>query len=101
MNSGICGSKMSWPSMFKEDGNPISTEAFRDGAAHVDSLKVWGADYLRNSGFAFSSSDEMVGSLLKFSAGKLELGGQAATAHAKDLSTTGAKVRDWLKRAAS
>ena len=101
LNSGICGSKMSWLSMFKEDGNPISTEAFRDGAAHVDSLKVWGADYLRNSGFAFSSSDEMVGSLLKFSAGKLELGGQAATAHAKDLSTTGAKVRDWLKRAAS
>jgi hypothetical protein len=101
LNSGICGSKMSWLSMFKEDGNPISTEAFRDGAAHLDSLKVWGAEYVRNAGFSFSSSDELVGSMLKFSAGELELGGQAATAHAKDLSTKGARVRDWLKRAAS
>jgi len=101
LNSGICGSKMSWLSMFKEDGNPISTEAFRDGAAHLDSLKVWGAEYVRNAGFSFSSSDETVGSLLKFSAGALTLGGQSATAHAKDLSTTGARVRDWLKRAAT
>ena len=62
---------------------------------------MWGADYLRSAGFSFSSDDTMVSSLLSFSAGELTLGGQAATAHAKDLSSKGAKVRDWLKRAAS
>jgi hypothetical protein len=101
LNSGVCGSKMSWLSMFKEDGNPISSQAYIQAAAHVDSLKVWGADYLKSAGFSFSSSDQMVASLLKFSAGELELGGKAATAHSKDLSTRGARVRDWLKRAAS
>jgi hypothetical protein len=92
---------MSWLSMFKEDGNPISSQAYIQAAAHVDSLKVWGADYLKSAGFSFSSSDQMVASLLKFSAGELELRGKAATAHSKDLSTRGARVRDWLKRAAS
>lgn len=101
LNSGICGSKMSWLSMFKADGNPIASQEFIDGAKHVDSLKVWGAEYLQSAGFAFKSSDELVGSLLKFSAGELELGGQTAKAHTRDLSTRGARVRNWLKRAAS
>lgn len=101
LNSGICGSKMSWLSMFKEDSNPISSQEFINGANHVDSLKVWGAEYLQSAGFSFKSSDRLVGSLLQFSAGELKLGGQDAKAHTRDLSTRGAKVRNWLKRAAS
>lgn len=68
LNSGICGDKMVWLSMFTSDdhhqGSEILPEQFKKGSEHLDALKPWGADYLDNCGFSFDSSDEFIKKLL-------------------------------------
>ncbi len=66
LNSGICGDKMVYLSMFTDGGRQISTNEFKQGARFIDNLKPWGAEYLGNSGYSFRSSSQMVGQLLTF-----------------------------------
>lgn len=67
LNSGICADKMHFLSMFKDDQSVITQSQFDAGCQHVDSLKVWGSDYLGSTGFRLSSEDDVVAGLLKFS----------------------------------
>ncbi len=106
LNSGICGNKMSFLSVFRDSPNPISSEDFLAGAKHLDSLKVWGASYLQNAGFNFTSSDELVGKLLQFSAGSITddaVGDEpiSRTFHPKNLNSTKAKAWNYITRVAA
>jgi hypothetical protein len=65
LNTGICGDKMHFMKMFKDDDSVITQAAFDDGCRYVDGLKAWGSDYLKDSGFGFSSSDPVVKGLLQ------------------------------------
>lgn len=65
LNTGICGDKMHFMKMFKDDDAVITQGAFDDGCRYIDSLKVWGSDYLKDAGFGFTSSDPVVKGLLK------------------------------------
>jgi hypothetical protein len=96
LNSGICGDKMIYLSMFRSEDAPITSAEFRAGTRHLDSLKVWGADYLRSVGFKFSGSTEMTGKLVQFALGQSAVG----EAHAANL-TGGAKAWDWVRRFAT
>jgi hypothetical protein len=96
LNSGVCGDKMIYLSMFRDTDTPIKPEEFMAGARHLDSLKVWGVDYLKAAGFSFRGNDEMSGKLLQFSAGKAAIG----TAHPKNLEGA-AKVWDYARRFAT
>lgn len=64
LNSGICGDKMRFLKVLKDDSNVISQDAFNRGVRFVDNLKAVGADYMNNSGFTFSSEDKVVQGLL-------------------------------------
>jgi hypothetical protein len=64
LNSGICGDKMVYLSMFNSQRQVIDSTAFLKGAEYIDSLKVWGSSYVSDCGFAFSSSSEFVGKLI-------------------------------------
>jgi hypothetical protein len=96
LNSGVCGDKMSYLSMFRDNDAPISSEEFLAGAKHLDSLKVWGVDYLKAAGFAFKGTDEMSGKLMQFTYGKAAIG----KAHPKNLQGA-AKVWDYTRRFAT
>jgi len=65
LNTGICGDKMHFMKMFKDDDTVITQAAFDDGCRYVDALKAWGSEYLKDSGFGFTSSDPVVKGLLK------------------------------------
>ncbi|SAK86361.1 hypothetical protein AWB81_04435 [Caballeronia arationis] len=67
LNSGICGDKMHFLAMFKDDDAVIGEAEFQAGCKYVDDLKVWGSTYLSDAGFSFASEDNMVKSLLEFS----------------------------------
>lgn len=96
LNSGICGDKMTYLSMFRNSPDPITSDEFLAGAAHLDSLKMWGADYLKSAGFAFKGNTEMVGKLVNFSYGNAAIG----SAFEKNL-TGHAKRWDFFKRMAT
>ncbi|VXB13547.1 conserved hypothetical protein [Burkholderia sp. 8Y] len=72
LNSGICGDKMHFLAMFKDDETVISEAAFASGCRYIDGLKIWGAEYLSDSGFTFKSKDPMIQSLLKFAVSHTE-----------------------------
>jgi len=65
LNSGICGDKMHFLAMYKDDDSVISQAEFTAGCRYVDSLKVWGTSYLKDAGFSFGSDDKVVEGLLK------------------------------------
>jgi len=65
LNTGICGDKMHFMKMFKDDDSVITQAAFDSGCRYVDGLKVWGSDYLKDCGFGFTSSDPVVKGLLQ------------------------------------
>lgn len=65
LNTGICGDKMHFLAMYKDDGAVISQAEFNAGCSYVDSLKVWGTDYLKDAGFGFASEDKVIQGLLK------------------------------------
>lgn len=83
LNSGICGDKMVYLSMFKEDQSIISTAEFQAGVEHLDSLKVWGVKYLGDTGFSFGANDAMVGKFLQLAKGG---GDGVLKAHQENLS---------------
>jgi len=64
LNSGICGDKMRFLKVWKDDGDVISQDAFSRGVVYVDNLKAVGADYMSKSGYTFSSEDKVVQGLL-------------------------------------
>lgn len=64
LNSGICGDKMRFLNMFKNDSDILSESEFKAGCGYVDSLKVWGSSYLKDCDFSFSSKDGVVAGLL-------------------------------------
>jgi len=72
LNSGICGDKMTYLSLYKDNGAIVTTAEFQAGCAYIDSLKPWGADYLKSCGYSFNSSDSFVGSMLTFAGGHKE-----------------------------
>ncbi|WP_244817545.1 hypothetical protein [Caballeronia sp. Lep1P3] len=72
LNSGICGDKMHFLAMFKDDATVISESQFASGCRYIDSLKVWGTEYLNDSGFTFKSKDPMIQGLLKFAVSHTE-----------------------------
>jgi hypothetical protein len=80
LNSGICGDKMLFLAMFKDDSSIVSQTEFDAGVRYVDSLKVWGTDYLKDSGFAFASGDPVVTGLLKLATSHSEQTGRAGKA---------------------
>ena len=64
--SGICGDKMRWLRMF--DGTSVITQKeFKKGVNFIDGLKSYGAQYLQEANFKFSSRDALVGSLINYS----------------------------------
>jgi hypothetical protein len=68
LNSGICGDKMHFLAMYKDDETIVTQAEFTAGCKYVDSLKVWGSSYLGDAGFAFKSDDAMIKGLLTLAA---------------------------------
>lgn len=66
LNTGICGDKMRFLKMFKDDSHVVSQSEFDRGSTYVDGLKVWGSKYLDDAGFSFSSKDGLVSHLIEF-----------------------------------
>jgi hypothetical protein len=74
LNSGICGDKLTWLSLYDSDRDianetPEATVArfqskYNAGVEFLDSLKVWGDKYLSSAGYKFSSSEAFVNNLL-------------------------------------
>jgi len=65
LNSGVCGDKMHFLKMYKDDNTVVSQAAFSAGASYVDDLKIWGSKFLDDAGYSFSSEDPVVAGLLK------------------------------------
>jgi hypothetical protein len=65
LNSGVCGDKMHFLKMFKDDNAVITQAAFNAGVGYVDELNVWGSKFLGDAGYSFSSEDPVVTGLLK------------------------------------
>jgi hypothetical protein len=80
LNTGICGDKMHFLQMFKDDNHVISQSEFDAGCTYVDGLKVWGSEYLGNAGFSFASDDKVVSGLLKLAKNHKEEAGAAGKA---------------------
>lgn len=60
LNTGICGDKMRYLSMFSAGGRLISSDHFLHGARYLDSLKPWGAKYLDDAGFSIRSGGDVL-----------------------------------------
>ena len=80
LNSGVCGDKMHFLKMFKDDTAVITQSAFDNGCRYVDDLKVWGAKFLDDAGFSFSSQDPVVTGLLKLAQSHSKETGKAGKA---------------------
>jgi hypothetical protein len=75
LNSGICGDKMVYLSMYhvlspsvvpSPDYYRSIWPEFNKGVKYLDSLKAWGVTYLNKCGYMFYSADDFVESLLRF-----------------------------------
>ncbi|WLQ13601.1 hypothetical protein O5O45_28130 [Hahella aquimaris] len=64
LNSGICGDKMHFLNMFRDNGYVISQYEFDRGVKYVDTLKTFAAEYIGKQSYLFHSSDKMVNGLL-------------------------------------
>lgn len=76
LNTGICGDKMRYLTMFKAGGSEaISSNDFRNGVRFLDNLKPWGAEYIKSTGYTLrSAGDVLVDRLIH----------QFATSHEKE-----------------
>ncbi len=64
LNSGICGDKMRYLTMFNGDAQ-ITTERFQAGVRFLDNLKPWGAQYIKDTGYEIRSvGDPLVNNLV-------------------------------------
>jgi hypothetical protein len=59
LNSGICGDKMRYLTMFNSGGQ-ISSEDFQVGVRFLDNLKPWGANYLKDCGYNIRSNGDIL-----------------------------------------
>ncbi|SAL80480.1 hypothetical protein AWB74_05731 [Caballeronia arvi] len=73
LNSGICGDKMHFLAMFKDNETIVTQTEFTAGCKYVDDLKVWGSNYLGDAGFAFKSDDATIKGLLTLAASHTEV----------------------------
>ena len=80
LNTGICGDKMRYLSMYKANGNGsnITSQEFLAGARFLDNLKPWGAKYLSDTGYSFHGNGDILVD---------ELVGSFATSHEKEKTT--------------
>ncbi len=78
LNTGICGDKMRYLTMFNADGTrQISGAEFERGVKFLDSLKPWGAKYIGDTGYSIrSGGDVLVAQLVN----------SFATSHSKEKS---------------
>ncbi len=60
LNTGICGDKMRYLSMFSASGQSISSDMFLHGSRFLDSLKPWGAKYLDDAGFSIRTGGDVL-----------------------------------------
>ena len=65
LNSAVCGDKMRMLCMFTQEGEVLTQANFDKGVAYIDKIKAWGAAYLADSPYAFTSADKLVAELLK------------------------------------
>jgi|GEM_PF-1848120 hypothetical protein len=65
LNSGLCGDKMRILCMFSNEGEVITQEAFNKGVAYIDKLKEWGASYLADGAYTFTSAEKLVAESIK------------------------------------
>ena len=80
LNSGVCGDKMHFLKMFKDDTAVITQAAFDGGVRYVDDLKIWGSKFLDDAGYSFSSQDPVVTGLLKLAQSHTKETGKAGKA---------------------
>lgn len=80
LNSGICGDKMHFLKMFKDDTAVITQAAFDGGCRYVDDLKIWGSKFIEDAGYSFSSEDPVVTGLLKLAQSHTQEIGKAGKA---------------------
>lgn len=73
LNSGICGDKMHFLAMFKDNETIITQAEFTAGCKYIDNLKVWGSEYLGDAGFAFKSEDATIKGLLTLAVSHTEV----------------------------
>jgi hypothetical protein len=59
LNTGICGDKMRYLTMFNSGGQ-INSEDFQVGVGCIDNLKPWGARYLKDCGYDFHSIGDIL-----------------------------------------
>jgi hypothetical protein len=59
LNTGICGDKMRYLTMFKSSGQ-ISSDDFQRGVQFLDNLKPWGAKYLNDCGYNIRSNGDIL-----------------------------------------
>lgn len=60
LNTGICGDKMRYLTMFKSGGGQISSNEFQNGVRFLDNLKPWGAKYIKDCGFKIRSAGDVL-----------------------------------------
>lgn len=61
LNTGICGDKMRYLTMFKSGGvDAISAAEFQVGVRFLDNLKPWGAKYIEDTGFKIRSAGDVL-----------------------------------------
>ncbi|SAK74931.1 hypothetical protein AWB79_04424 [Caballeronia hypogeia] len=73
LNSGICGDKMHFLAMFKDNETIVTQAEFTAGCKYIDDLKVWGSGYLGDAGFAFKSDNATIKGLLALAASHTEV----------------------------
>ncbi|HEX4932620.1 MAG TPA: hypothetical protein VFV33_05530 [Gemmatimonadaceae bacterium] len=59
LNSGICGDKMSYLTMFNDNGQ-ITSDQFLAGVRFLDNLKPWGAEYMENTGYTIQTNGDVL-----------------------------------------
>ena len=60
LNTGICGDKMRYLTMFKSGAQQISSADFQNGVRFLDNLKPWGAKYISDCGYNIRSSGDIL-----------------------------------------
>ncbi|MEO7963043.1 MAG: hypothetical protein ABIT38_03940, partial [Gemmatimonadaceae bacterium] len=61
LNTGICGDKMRYLTMFKAGGiDEISPQEFQNGVRFLDNMKPEGAKYISDAGFTIRSAGDVL-----------------------------------------
>lgn len=61
LNTGICGDKMRYLTMFKAGGvDQITAAEFQRGVMFLDNLKPWGAKYIGDTGFSIRTGGDVL-----------------------------------------